>query len=47
MPEPIPDTPRNIMKAFLQTPSKRREEWGFVREREARKATAHNSDSPS
>lgn len=37
MPEPIPDTPENIMKALLGTPPKKRDEWRFVREREARK----------
>ena len=36
MPDPIPDTPENILKAVLETPPKRRREWRFVREREAR-----------
>ena len=34
MPEPIPDTPENIMKALLNTPRRKREEWRFVQERE-------------
>ena len=34
LPDPIPDTPENIMKAFLKTPPKKREEWKFVQERE-------------
>lgn len=33
MPEPIPDTPENIMKAILRTPPRKRENWRFVRER--------------
>ena len=36
MPEPIPDTPENILKAVLATPPKKHEEWGHIREREAR-----------
>jgi len=27
MPEPIPDTPENIMKAFLRAPPRKREDW--------------------
>ena len=27
IPEPIPDTPANIVKAFLKTPPRKREEW--------------------
>ena len=34
MPEPIPDTPENIMKAFLKTPPRKREDWKFVQERD-------------
>ncbi len=34
MPEPIPDTPENIMKAFLDTPPRKREDWKFVQKRE-------------
>ena len=33
MPEPIPDTPRNIMKAILNTPPTPREKWRFIRRR--------------
>lgn len=35
MPEPIPDTPENILKAVLATPPKKRGEWRHVQEREA------------
>lgn len=34
MPEPIPDTPENIMKAFLNAPPRKREDWKFAKERE-------------
>ncbi len=34
MPEPIPDTPENIMKAILATPPRRPEDWKFVEESE-------------
>ncbi len=37
MPEPIPDTPENIMKAFIKTPPRKREDWKFVQEREEKK----------
>ena len=37
MPEPIPDTPENIMKAILATPSRKREDWKFVQKREGEK----------
>ena len=33
-PEPIPDTPENIMKALLDTPPRKREDWKFVQKRE-------------
>ena len=36
LPDPIPDTPENIMKAFIKTPPRKREEWKFVQEREKR-----------
>lgn len=36
MPESIPDTPENIMKAFLDTPPRKRGEWRFVKEREGK-----------
>ena len=32
MAEKIPDTPENIMRALVNTPHKKREEWDFVRE---------------
>ena len=32
LPEPIPDTPENIMRALLATPPKKREEWDFMQE---------------
>ncbi len=31
MPELIPDTPENIMRALLATPPKRDDEWEYVR----------------
>ena len=34
MPEPIQDTPENIMKALLDTPPRKREDWKFVQKRE-------------
>ena len=34
LPDPIPDTPENIMKAFLKTPPRKREDWKFVQARE-------------
>ena len=33
MPEPIPDTPENVMKAILATPPKN-EDWKFVKGQE-------------
>ena len=39
LPDPIPDTPENIMKAFLKTPPKKREEWKFVQERNRLRGT--------
>lgn len=36
MPEPIPDTPENIAKAILTTPPKKRSEWKFIQEQEAK-----------
>ena len=40
LPEPIPDTPENIMKAFVSTPPRKREDWKFVQEREQSDKTA-------
>ena len=34
LPEPIPDTPENIMKAFLKTPPRKRGDWKFVQKRD-------------
>ena len=34
LPEPIPDTPENIMKAFIKTPPRERGDWKFVQKRE-------------
>lgn len=45
IPEAIPDTAENIMKAFLRTPQRKREDWRFVREREAQKAAPDGCDS--
>lgn len=33
MPEPIPDTPENIMKAILETPPTPRDDWQFMKQR--------------
>ncbi len=38
IPEPIPDTPENIMKAILATPPKGRDEWKFMQERKRKRA---------
>ena len=38
LPDPISDTPENIMKAFLKTPPRKREEWKFVQERDKKQA---------
>lgn len=35
MPEPIPDTPENIMKAFLRTPPTPAKRWKFMKGRRA------------
>ena len=32
MPEPIPDTPENIMRAIVNTPPKKREDWSYLKE---------------
>lgn len=32
MPEPIPDTPENIMRAIVNTPPKKREDWRYLKE---------------
>ena len=31
MPEPIPDTPENIMQALLATPPKKDSEWDYTK----------------
>ena len=33
MPEPIPDALENVIKAFLDTPPRKRDEWRFAKER--------------
>ena len=40
LPDPIPDTPENIMKAFLKTPPRKRKDWKFVQDRECGKDSA-------
>ena len=45
LPDPIPDTPENIMKAFLKTPPKKREEWKFVQERASNTKDSEDSDA--
>ena len=32
MPDPIPDTPENIMLAILNTPPKSEDEWRYLRD---------------
>ena len=32
MPEPIPDTPENVLKALLRTPPKKRDEWKYLKD---------------
>ncbi len=34
MPEPIPDTPENIMRAIVNTPLKRDDEWRYLQDDE-------------
>ena len=36
LPEPIPDTPKNIMRALLKTAPRKDDEWKFMRERQER-----------
>ena len=31
LPEPIPDTPENILQALLATPNKRDDEWKYLK----------------
>ena len=31
MPDPIPDTPKNIAKALLSTPPKKADEWEYLK----------------
>ena len=33
MPEQIPDTPENIMRALLATPPKKAHEWDYMKEK--------------
>ena len=37
MPEQIPDSPENIMRAVLSTPPRKSGEWKFMQERKQRK----------
>ena len=32
MPEPIPDTLDNVMRALVNAPPKKKEEWAYLRE---------------
>ena len=32
MPEPIPDTPENIMRALLETPPRKKDDWDYLKE---------------
>ena len=36
MPEPIPDTPQNVLRAVLATPQMRRGEWKYMQDRKAK-----------
>ena len=38
LPDPIPDTPESIMKAFIKTPPRKRKDWKFVQERDKKQA---------
>ena len=31
MPDPIPDTLENVLKALVTSPPKKRDEWGFLK----------------
>ncbi len=31
MPEPIPDTPENILRALVSTPPKKRKDWKYLK----------------
>ena len=33
-PEPIPDDPNNVLKAILNSPPRKREDWRYLREYE-------------
>ena len=46
MPDPIPDTPENIMKAFLGTPPRKRSDWKFAKDREQEQEVRHDSGHP-
>ena len=35
LPEPIDDTPENVMRAILATPPKRDDEWRYMRKADA------------
>ncbi len=37
LPNPIPDTPENVMRAILNTPPKRDDEWDYLKKRESRR----------
>lgn len=39
MPDPIPDTPENVIDAVLNTPPRKRDEWKFVQEKRAKETT--------
>lgn len=33
MPEPIPDTPENILRALLNASPKKRKDWGYLKKK--------------
>ena len=48
MPDPIPDTPENVIDAVLSTPPRKRDEWKFMQRKqpgsESRQAAASNRE---
>ena len=42
MPEPISDTWENVAKALLETPPNQRDEWDYLKERDASRARGYS-----
>ena len=34
LPEPIPDTPENIMRALVKAPPKQRRDWNYLKKKD-------------